>query len=128
MLTRMQTGADVLVEIGGAKLGSAGSYLTRAEREVQPVWEFGETQPAGMRCGRTVHRIELRRLRLAPGTLTQGSELYALADFTLSVVRGGQRITYAHCEWELIEESADAQDEILERAVFYACTRTQSAA
>lgn len=113
-IVTVPTSRDIYIEINGQKLAVAQSYKARTTRESRYVEAFGSEEPVGTIGGRTRHVVELSRVVISEGAVSDGVDFYALSGFNLVIVKPDRKLIYSGCEWSEISENANLNDTVIE--------------
>jgi len=109
---------DIYIEAEGQKIGVVESYKCQTVREVYPVEEMGSSQPI-YAAGKPRYRLELTRV-----LFTGSMDFHTLTDFSVVIVKPGQRVIYSGCQWEQINEGLTLGEPCVETVTLTAGRRT----
>lgn len=112
--------SEVYLEAEGKKAALIDSYTATALQNSRPVCAWGEQEPAGIAAG-AVH-YELMLKNVCP---LEGIDLYALADFSLVILRPGVKVTYSGCRWKKISGSGGKGSKLCQTAELIAAKREE---
>lgn len=118
---RPATGACIRIVLNGVPLGAVERVRTNSRREAREVRPIGATEAAAFVLGPPSHRVELTRLWLE--SLDEAPDFHALSGFTLEIVSPSRKAVYAGCEWLELEQSAEPDTALLEKAIIAARSR-----
>jgi len=120
------TSSDIWLEANDRKIAVVQGYKARAKRSSRTVEAFGESEPVASIEGQKSYTIELTRLYATDEAITDGIDFFALADFSLVIVKPDRRIVYSGCQWADIEESGEIGEMIAENVKIVAAKRVET--
>ncbi|MBE6822013.1 MAG: hypothetical protein E7518_02740 [Ruminococcaceae bacterium] len=116
----LDAGTAVTIAAQGVTIATALSCVEKALQESEPVSAWGEPVPAAVAAGTIRYELILRNIRPV-----KDSDLYAAADFTVTVAREGRKVIYSGCRWKTLCSSGQAGERTVRTMELYAAARTE---
>ena len=111
---------EISLEAQGVRIALAESYTEKAVQDVRPVSAWGEQLPAAVAAGAVRYELALQNVRAA-----EGADLYAAADFTVTVASPGKRIVYSGCRWKTLAVAGGRGERALRSMELLAAAREE---
>jgi len=119
---------DIYLECNGKKVAVVQSYKALAKKSERSVEAFGEPEPVATIAGQPTYTLELTRLYVTEGAISDGIGFHDLQDFSLVIVKPGKRVVYTGCNWSQIAESGEVGDLVAEKITLIAAHRVETGA
>ena len=124
----MPTTGDIYLECEGRKVAVVQNYRALAKKSERTVEAFGENEPVATIAGQPNYTVELTRLYVTDGAISDGISFHDLQDFSLVIVKPGKRVVYTGCNWSQIAESGEVGDLVAEKITLIAAHRVETTA
>jgi hypothetical protein len=109
---------EVYLEADGQRVAAAGSYTVQVLQQSRVVTVWGGQEPSCTAAGAVSYEITLENI-----LPTEGTDLCALSDFSLKIVRPGETELYSGCRWKSIREASGTGSRAVSGAVLIAAMR-----
>ncbi len=109
---------EVYLEAQGKKAAAVSGYAVRILQQSRTVSVWGGQEPSCTAAGAVSYEITLKNILPAKGT-----DLCALSDFSLIIVRPGETEAYSGCRWKSIHQAGSAGSRAVSGAVLIAAKR-----
>ncbi len=109
---------EVYLEAEGQRAAAVSGYTVQILQQSRTVSVWGGQEPSCTAAGAVSYEIALKNIQPQEGT-----DLCALTDFSLKIVRPGETEVYSGCRWKSIQESGGAGNRALSGAVLLAARR-----
>jgi len=118
--------SDIYLECDGKKIAVVQSYRAVSKKKERTVEAFGEREPVATIAGQPTYQLELTRLYVTDGAISDGIRFHTLKDFSIVIVLSGRRIVYTGCNWSQIAESGEVGDLAAEKITVIAAHRVET--